>query len=358
MSDKGGGFFDNPFGGFFDFNGDGKEDPVEIFLAYKMFDEMTKEDNDSDSLEDDLWWDFCDDGSEYSVDPYEYDSEEEYKEVLKDAKSEYFTTSTVHPSRAYASTHYDQTGDIGLSESHERKLSRQDLPLMEEANTTVSAEEYRNKRANAIFGVMGSVFLIILFSLFPCAIIYNMVKSSTDVSGAASLFSFIASGVALVGLFFIISMGRSVIVNITRNFSNVKKSYLSSLSDDEINLQNRLRKKRRAILCRLTGIAVAAVIGCSLICCVLVVKTYSRAEALVQSGQYEQAMDFLHKIEYTDYKDTRSLLLLCKAKIEYAENNFYDAYYTMKDAKFPYQEKDMLNEINRFRKELSEKYNQ
>ena len=54
MSDKGGGFFDNPFGGFFDFNGDGKEDPVEIFLAYKMFDEMTKEDNDSDSLEDDL----------------------------------------------------------------------------------------------------------------------------------------------------------------------------------------------------------------------------------------------------------------------------------------------------------------
>lgn len=41
---KKGGFWDNPFGGMFDFNGDGKEDLGEQWIAMKIFEECTKED--------------------------------------------------------------------------------------------------------------------------------------------------------------------------------------------------------------------------------------------------------------------------------------------------------------------------
>lgn len=35
-------FWDNPFGGMFDFNGDGKEDLCEQWIAMKIFEECTK----------------------------------------------------------------------------------------------------------------------------------------------------------------------------------------------------------------------------------------------------------------------------------------------------------------------------
>lgn len=42
--DKKGSFWDNPFGGMFDFDGDGKEDLGEQWIAMKIFEECTGED--------------------------------------------------------------------------------------------------------------------------------------------------------------------------------------------------------------------------------------------------------------------------------------------------------------------------
>ena len=41
---KGDSFWDNPFGGMFDFNGDGKEDLGEQWIAMKIFEECIKGD--------------------------------------------------------------------------------------------------------------------------------------------------------------------------------------------------------------------------------------------------------------------------------------------------------------------------
>lgn len=38
-------FFNKPFGGLFDINGDGKEDLGEQWIAFKMFEEATKDDD-------------------------------------------------------------------------------------------------------------------------------------------------------------------------------------------------------------------------------------------------------------------------------------------------------------------------
>jgi len=87
------------FGGLFDFNGDGKTTWDEEYLAFKIFEECTKEeendfDNDFDSdLFDDTdisdkyeWRLYCEDGFEFGVDPEDYSTEEEYNEALNEAK--------------------------------------------------------------------------------------------------------------------------------------------------------------------------------------------------------------------------------------------------------------------------------
>ncbi len=91
MSKKGS-FWDNPFGGLFDFNRDGKEDLGEQWLAYKMFEEATKTEDDEidpifdDDYDDHSWRQFCEDGSEYGIDPEDYETEEDYNEALEEAK--------------------------------------------------------------------------------------------------------------------------------------------------------------------------------------------------------------------------------------------------------------------------------
>lgn len=111
------GFFDDIFGGFFDFNGDGKTTWDEEWIAYKILEDIDKEDepdndyhssgifhshtsfhttrtDDSDSFddtdvidtEDDSWRIWCEDGSEYNVSPEDFGTEDEYNEALEEAK--------------------------------------------------------------------------------------------------------------------------------------------------------------------------------------------------------------------------------------------------------------------------------
>lgn len=102
------GFFDDlfgqPFGGMFDFNGDGKTDFGESWLGYKIIEDCMKEEKDDDpysysgssfasSLDDEDsdgdvdWRLFADEGDEYGVDPYDFDT--------VDIKKVYSTSTTI-----------------------------------------------------------------------------------------------------------------------------------------------------------------------------------------------------------------------------------------------------------------------
>ena len=89
------------FGGLFDFNGDGKTSWDEEYIAYRIFEECTKDDNSSGgsygSYGSDYsgsygnynryeWRESCEDGTEFGVDPEDYETEEEYNEALYKAK--------------------------------------------------------------------------------------------------------------------------------------------------------------------------------------------------------------------------------------------------------------------------------
>ena len=85
-----------------DLNGDGKINLWEKFVAYKIAKRCVKgiisycdtHNNNSPAdgeldlnvLNDDLWRSFCEDGSDYGLDPEDYETEEEYEEALDEAK--------------------------------------------------------------------------------------------------------------------------------------------------------------------------------------------------------------------------------------------------------------------------------
>lgn len=93
------GFFDDifgqPFGGLFDFNGDGKTDLGEQWIGHMIISECMKEDKEDtysdttflgSSSVDDSWRLYCEDGSEFGLDPEDYASEYEYEEAIAQAK--------------------------------------------------------------------------------------------------------------------------------------------------------------------------------------------------------------------------------------------------------------------------------
>lgn len=95
-----GSFWDNPFGGIFDFNRNGKEEFSELWIAQKVFEDCTKEEGndfsddyiyhsilDEDGPSVDISWrDYCEDGSEFDLDPEDYESEDEYSDALEEAR--------------------------------------------------------------------------------------------------------------------------------------------------------------------------------------------------------------------------------------------------------------------------------
>ncbi len=96
------GFFDDifgqPFGGMFDFNGDGKTDFGESWIGHMIINDCMKNEEDDQTYSDtssffggtanndDDWRLFCEDGSAYGVVPEDYASEFDYEEALEEAK--------------------------------------------------------------------------------------------------------------------------------------------------------------------------------------------------------------------------------------------------------------------------------
>ena len=81
-------------GGLFDFNHDGKESIGEMYVGYQMYKNWLKRKEEKNSTADysfgdpvdDSWRDYCEDGSEYDIDPDDYETEGEYEEAIQEAK--------------------------------------------------------------------------------------------------------------------------------------------------------------------------------------------------------------------------------------------------------------------------------
>lgn len=168
---KGSSFWDNPFGGMFDFNRDGREDFGEQWIAMKIFEECTKKDesprdygfqrslfdHNIDGGVDISWREYCEDGSAFDIDPGDYETEEEYEEALNAAKFAWRDTCEdsfelgVDPDDYETEDEYNKA----LDEVRASQTMTDAFPVSlsfklefpgQEALSAISASDYPNKR--------------------------------------------------------------------------------------------------------------------------------------------------------------------------------------------------------------------
>lgn len=294
---------DDFFGGMFDFNGDGKTDLGEQFIAYKIFEEVTKEDNQDSDDSDDIG----------------------------------FT-----PRRT---TNY-----------HPAARPVKPLPSMQPIPEHLSFADYKNRR----HAFMGEVFLSILVAAVLCSIpgvIVWAAISSYDSKNSASGFVvtvFVIAGLVVAGI--ILYAAASSISGSYKHLMKAKEVYLKDAETEELDQQAKAKKKRTIWISSIFGACVVLLIVLSVINSSRLAATYENAESLIASGQYGQASTVLEPIKEKDYKDTAALILLCKAHSQYDAGRSIDAYYTMQDARFLYQTEDQNAEISSFKAILKQEY--
>lgn len=294
---------DDFFGGMFDFNGDGKTDLGEQFIAYKIFEEVTKEE-DSDS----------DDSDDIGFTPRR--------------------TSTYRPAAQPVKT----------------------MPLAQPLPEHISFTEYKSRRR----AFVGEIFLSLLVAAVLCftpGIIVWAAISSYDAKNSASGFVvtvFVIAGLVVAGI--ILYAAASSISGSYKNLMKAKEIYLKDAAVDELNQQKKAKKKRTIWICSILGAGLILLIVISSVNSSRLAADYSNAEMLISKGQYAEATAMLEPIKEKDYKDTSALLLLCKAHTQYDAGRSVDAYYTMQDAHFRYQTEEQTAEITAFKFTLKQEY--
>ena len=294
---------DDFFGGMFDFNGDGKTDLGEQFIAYKIYEEVTKEDNPDSDDPDDLG----------------------------------FTPKRTNGCR-------------------QPTRSAKPLPSMQPIPEHLSFADY-NKRRHAF---VGEVFLSILVAAALCfipGVIVWAAISSYDAKNSASgvvVTVFVIAGLVVAG--FILYAVASGISQSYKHLMTAKEVYLKDAATEELDQQKKAKKTRTIWICSILGAGLVLLIAISAVNSSRTAAAYNNAETLIAEGHYEQAADMLASIKEKDYKDTSALLLLCQAHSQYASGRSVDAYYTMQDARFRYQSEEQNAEIASFKAILKQEY--
>lgn len=173
------------FGGLLDFNGDGKTTWDEEFLAYKIFEECLKEqeddaDDDGFGLFDDSdcsdkyeWRLYCEDGFSVGVDPEDYETEEEYEDALNNAKygwrenCESFLDMGVDPENYETEEEYEDALEEEIA-AQEREVTSDakitlnfsvECPALDRLNA-IKEENYPNKRRYNAAYTLANEFII------------------------------------------------------------------------------------------------------------------------------------------------------------------------------------------------------
>lgn len=311
---------DDFFGGLFDFNGDGKTDLGEQFLAYQIFEQTMRDNSDDEDLDDD------------------YDDDYDDVNLTDDADDylPYIPQQTSIPSKQASTTI---------------------PPVTEPPPKELTLPEYKERRAAFVRECVISTVLALLLGVFPgVGIIYAAITSYDSKNSASGfvLMLFIFSGLLILW-----AVTKGMFAGIPDKYQQLQKekeTCLANATDEELSLRKRKTKRTKVVTFSILGAGILILIAVSAISHSRTAAIYNDALDQVASGDYEQAALTLRQIEEDGYKDTRSLLLLCEAHKEYDSDRAIDAYYTMQDARFYHMPADQTEKIDSFRKTLQSEY--
>ena len=335
---------DDLFGGMFDFDGDGKTDIGEEFLAYMMFDELSK---DEEKSKDDSSTDFGEfDDFDEDISDDDLDDLDEYDDDLDDGPLESEYISSPSYSSVYYSTPTQKVKHIPKVVSNNEK----------ETQPGITLDGYKAARSRFITECI-SAFVVGLLGLFlPLLVIWAAISSYDEKNSASG---FVVALFVIVGIIVIVAVIKAIKSILTpswEQFKLSKMSYTKSASEDELKSQKSKKRRNIIIVFTIIGLALLSVIMVSIGQASKTASVYENAERLIESGDYQQAKEDLKGIEDSNYRDTAALILLCTAHIEYNGGRTVDAYYTLKDANFRYQTSAQQSKISSFRNTLDSEY--
>ena len=181
--------FDWTFG-LGDFDGDGE---VSDFEEYAYLDDMEMAERAERQAasayyydEDDGWQDFCEDGSDYDLDPYDFDSQEEYEEALELAKEE--NGESYVPGALYT--------PVKRAKSKTQKQTKQPVSAQEKITEPEKELTPEEKRKNHKTGVlfMGGFWIAVLTTILSVFVFIKQSAKQGSIEGCG--------GWLLVAIFF------------------------------------------------------------------------------------------------------------------------------------------------------------
>lgn len=381
------GIFDNPFGGMFDFNGDGKEDFGEQWLGFKMMEQLSSdEEKESEKLFDDedpfdqfddgsdhSWRSTCDDGFEYGIDSDDYETEEEYEEALEAAQSKaddpFMDTGNEDDALLFANSgalmksenqgvQISETAAEAKTEPEASDIAGDAVKKEEDSNavTVVTKADLRPARYKAIADIVQSIIVVLIASVIPLGITLAAIGSYDENNSTSRVVTAIFAGGGIIVLVLLAAAFIAGVYYTLKQQIALKKKYLENLSEYE--KQRHCRKIRivkvTASVCVI--LALASGVTAFAVNRHHIDSIYSEAEKLISEERFDEAEKTLKAIEKSDYKDTAALLLLCEAHREYAAGTVSDAYFTMREAVFDHQTPKAMNSIRKFEQLLKEEY--
>lgn len=339
---------DDLFGGMFDFDGDGKTDIGEEFLAYMMFEELSKDEDKSKVDNSTDYGEFDDYDEDISSDDLDdLDELDEYDDDLEDEPFE---------------SEYD-SGVSSSSSIYHSAPARKVEPITKEVLNTEKAtpfkmtlEGYKAERSRFITECISAIIVGFLGLLLPAIVIWAAISTYDEKNSASS---FVVTLFVIVGIIVIVAIIKAIKTILTpswEQFKLSKISYTRSASENELKSQKSKKRRNTIIVFTVIGVVLVSIITVSVVKASKTASVYENAERLIETGDYQQAKDELKGIEDSNYRDTAALILLCTAHIEYNGGRTVDAYYTLKDANFRYQTSAQQSKISSFRSTLDSEY--
>lgn len=305
------GLFDDDL---FDFDGDGKTDPGEEFFAYRMFEEMQKEDS----------------GDEDDFVVLDEEDEDELYVFGGEAPS-----SSVPPARDLSAL----------------PAEPENAPAPEEP---ITAEAYARRRSSIIRACLINIRDALAFCVVPgvlIGILLAMEKGSERSTAAKWLIA--GAVIVIVLILFAYAADTARKLRVLRAY---REQYLQSLSPTERAAADNRRRKTSWLIAGVIAALLLALLVALLVRSANTAAVYRDAETLIAAGAYDEALTTLETIRERGYQDTDALMLLCRAHQEYDSGRAVDAYHTMQRVRFNHLSQEQRSEVDAFRQTLRDEY--
>ncbi len=235
MAGEGGDFWENPFGGLFDINGDGREDLAEQFLGFQVA-EGTKEETDG---EDALFSDGEDTGFACA------------DELTNRSLQNSFRTNPAKETVCSAEAK-PKTG--------RKKQKGEEQEGQTAAAAITTPQEYCSQRTWEVAGESAAFVFGLPFCVIPCLLIWLAVSVYDDHNSVSWFVSLIVGGIGLAFLIAILQAIFQAVKESRLEWKEKKETYLASLSQEEREDFRRYKRRStfRGIIYLITALGVLA----------------------------------------------------------------------------------------------------